>query len=392
MPVNAAVEALVAAPARFKAAERQPAPVDRPERMPRPLDFTALAQHKAPDRHWFRPDWLGTGTTVFPGFGGSGKSGVVQHEATAGALGRPYFAPAAAPYRSLVWNCEDEHDDMWRRQERICEHEDLSMGELPDKLQLVSRYGCDNALMAEVQRSLITTSLFEELREQVNDLNVDVLWLDNAAHVFAGNHDDRTQVTQFINLLNGLVRGRPFGVVIVAHVSRAQGSEFSGSVAWENAARMRWYLGSRLPDQPQFEDGADTDPNARFLAKRKSNYSARDHVRMTMHNGLLIPDQIAPTSTGGLVSMLDERRADEVCLAGFHTLRGMGLLPTDAKSAADYLPKQLAAKKLMAGYGKNDMERAMHRLMSSGTFIRGEVSKYSNRTPRLGLILKETTP
>jgi len=356
-------------------------------RSARALDFRRLALQKAPEQSWFRNGWLHSGTTLLAGAGGEGKSTLVQHEPTCGALGRPYFAAECEPYRSLVWNCEDEHDDMWRRQERICEHERIGMPELDGKLHLVSRYGCENALMAEVQRTLVSTSLFEELRQQVNDLMIDVLWLDNVAHMFLGSHDDRTQVTQFINLLNGLVRGRSFGVVLVAHVSRALGSEFSGSVAWENAARMRWYFGSKLPDTQR--DDADEAPSleTRFIAKRKSNYSARDVVRMTMRNGLLVPDA-PPGHVGGLVVQLDERKAEEIVVAGFRSLRGMGLVPTDSKNSPEYLPRQMIDKGLGCGYGKGELAKAMNRLMTAGAFSRGVAGNYGNRSPKQGLVLQ----
>ena len=355
---------------------------------PQPLDFRALGRRQAPPRKWFVPGWLG-GPTLVAGPGGSGKSSLVQHQVTLGALGRAYVGTQDVPFRSLVWNCEDEHDELWRRQERICAHEKIDMADLDGKLHIVSRYGCENALMVEMQGGLATTALFKELREQVNDLRIDVLWLDNSAHVFLGNHDDRTHVTGFVNALNGLVTGRPFAAVIMAHPGKAIGSEYSGSVAWENAVRMRWYLGSRLPDQ-RIEDAEDEGDRStvRYLAKRKANYTAQDYVRFTMQDGLLVPDQ-APQGIGGIVAAIDERQAEHVCLEGFRSLKAMGLNPSDSKSSADYLPKQMLEKRLNSGYGKSELAKAMNRLMTAGTFSHGEVGKYSNRTPRMGLVLNE---
>lgn len=354
---------------------------------PRQLDLRSLSPLSAPPRFWFLQGWLGSGTTLFPGLGGIGKSSVVQHAATNAALARPYFAEAERPITSLLWNCEDDHDEMWRREEMICEHEQIEMADLADRLHLVSRYGCENALMGEFQRQLGPTSLMEELRQQVNDLGIDVLWLDNAAHVFVGDHDNRTQVTQFINALNGLVVGRPFAVVICAHVSRAQGSEYSGSVAWENAARMRWYLGTKLPDERPDDDGDSSAGDTRFLAKRKSNYSARDYVRMTMRNGLLVPD--APSGhVAGVVAQIAAEKAEEAVLAGFHSLRAMGLVPTDAKNSPDYLPRQMLDKGLGCGHGKHELAKAMNRLMTAGVFSRGVAGMYGNRNPKQGLVLQ----
>ena len=356
---------------------------------PRKLEFDQLAQHPAPVRPWFRTGWLGPGVTLFPGKGGEGKTTMAQHEATCGSLGRAYFTPASDPYQSMMWDCEGEHDDMWRLQERICDHEQIDMASLVGRLHLVSRYGCDNALMTDNRGTLVATRLLEELRQQVNDLGIEVLWLDNVAHLLVGNHDDRTHATQFINALNSLVVGRPFGVVLLAHVSRAQGSEFSGSAAWENAARMRWYLGPKLPDQP-FDVAEDTGPtDVRYLCKRKSNYSARDYAKFTMRAGLMVPEHIDGDRTVGLMSAAEEARADQLCMAGFATLVGMGIQPSDKHNSGDYLPRQIIDKGLAPGYTKQDLARALNRLMTRGKFVRGVVGRYSNSNPKHGLQMVE---
>jgi hypothetical protein len=382
---------LVDAAPRYRSESGMPG---EPENLARQLDFAALSRQHAPARRWFLQHWLGSGPALVAGAGGSGKSSLVQHQATMAAIGRPYIAEQDAALTSLVWNCEDDHDELWRRQERICQHEAIDMASLSDRLHIISRYGCENALMVETQRALSTTSLLKELREQVNDLHVDVLWLDNAAHVFLGNHDDRTHVTGFINVLNGLVTGRPFAAVVVAHPGKAIGSEYSGSVAWENAVRMRWYLGSRLPDQRIEDDDGEAAAElstVRYLAKRKANYTAADYVRLNMESGLLVPDQ-APQGVGGVVAGINERQAEQVCIAGFHSLQAMGLHPSDSKASSDYLPKQMVAKRLHSGYSKAELTKAMNRLMTAGKFSRGQVSTYSNRTPRMGLVLNETAP
>ena len=357
---------------------------------PKPLDLRQLSKSRAPPKAWIRQGWLGNGAMLIAGKGGDGKSTLVLHEAVCGSIGRAYFAPACEPYASLVWNCEDESEDQWRAVERVCDHEQISMDDLDGRLHLISRYGCDNALMAEIRRGVLEpTRLLAELRQQVNDLHVRMLWLDNLAHVMLGDHDDRTQVTQFINALNGLVTDRPFSVGLVGHVSRGQGSEFSGSVAWENAVRMRWYLGPKLPDQVGGDEQPATESAVRFLAKRKSNYSARDYVRMEMRDGLLIPDGAATDHVSGLVSAMDERRAEEVCIAGFRSLCEMGIRTTDGKTTGDYLPSQLLSKGLAAGYSKADLGKAMNRLMGRKVFVRGVIGKHTNRSDKFGLILSE---
>jgi len=374
-----ALEAVLSAPMRST----------RPE--PRALDFRALAGRQPPRRHWFVEGWLG-GPTLLAARGGMSKSTLTQHLVTLGTLGRAYFAPQAQPFTALVVNCEDEHDELWRRQSAICAQEGIDMADLAGRLNIESRVGCENALMAMVGGQLTATPFMEQLRQQVNDLRADVLVLDNVAHLLLADHDDRTVATTFMNAVCGLVSGRPFAPIFVAHVSRAIGSEFTGSVAWENAVRMRWFLGDRLPDQPiePGEEQADAS-RVRFLCKRKSNYSAQDFMRFTVTDtGLLVPDH-EPDHVSGMVAQLDERKAEEVCIAGFKALKAMGLHPSDSKASPDYLPRQLVEKRQAAGYSKKDLAKAMNRLMAAGKFTRGQVSTYSNRTPRMGLVLTEET-
>jgi hypothetical protein len=355
---------------------------------PRTLDLRQLAHQKAPARQWFIPNWLGDGPSLFAAAGGVGKTLLAQQAATAGAMGRGFIGDVARPFRSLLWACEDDADELWRRQEAISEHFDIALDAPADNLVIQSRRGVDNVLMAPAYGELQRTNVFEELRQQVNDLAVDVLWLDNVAHLFGGDENVRGQVTTFINAMAGLVAGRQFAVVLLAHTARQTGSEFAGSAAWENAVRMRWYLGTKLPDQ-KGDEAACENADARFLAKRKTNYSVRDYVRFTMSDGVLVPDLSAADRVGGSVSQLDERRAEQLVIAGFKSLQGMGITPTDGKNSPDYLPKQMLAKGLGAGFGAMDLGRAMNRLMGRGVFARGQVGHYSNRNPKLGLVLQQ---
>lgn len=357
--------------------------------VPRTLDLRQLALSPPPERSWFIRDWLGPGPTLFAASGGTGKTLLMQQAATAGALGRSFIGHVDRPLRSLVWACEDDVDELARRQVDISRHFGVDVDAAADNLTLQSRLGVDSMLMVPRQGEMVRTNVFEELRQQVNDLAVDVLWLDNVAHLFGGDEVHRGQVTSFISALAGLASGRPFSVVLLAHVARQFNSEFAGSAAWENAVRMRWYLGTKLPDQKAAGD-ADEGGAARFLAKRKTNYSQRDYVRFSYVDGAFSADQAAPRDA--LASRLDETRAEELLVAGFRSLQAMGISPTDGKSSPDFLPRQIVAKGLAHGYDAREMTRALDRLMGRGEFVRGKVGQYPNRNPKLGLILSSEVP
>jgi RecA-family ATPase len=68
-----------------------------------------------------------------------------------------------------------------------------------------------------------------------------LLCIDNAALVYAGEENDRTEVTQFMAALNGLASRLGIGIVLSTHKSKStDGSPLraaSGSTAWINAAR-----------------------------------------------------------------------------------------------------------------------------------------------------------
>ena len=327
--------------------------------------------------------------TLVAGLGGAGKSLLEQQTATAQAIEREFIGRMRPGQRVLVWNCEDPADELWRRQETISEHFGIALDAPAGRLHLVSRFGRDNTLMATLPRTgvLAATNIFEELREQINDEQIDSVWLDNVRHVYGGDENNPGQVTTFINAVLGIAPDRPISLQLVAHTARAQGSEYAGSAAWENACRARWYFGMKLPDQKD-DEGEAPDPNVRYLARRKSNYSAQDHLRMTLRDGALVPDHVLG-HVDGLVSVMTERKAEEIVLAGFKSLKGMGINPTDGKTSPDFLPRQAVSKGLGCGYGVQELARALNRLMGRGVFSRGVVDTYANRTPRRGLVLNE---
>ena len=110
-------------------------------------------------------------------------------------------------------------------------------------------------------------------------------------------------------------------------------------------------------------------------------------AKKTMRDGVLAPDQ-APDSMGGLLSQIDEKRAEELVMSGFKALQGMGIAATDGKTSPDFLPRQIAAKSLGAGFSVSELTRAMNRLMGGGKFVRGVVGQYANRSPKYGLVLQ----
>jgi hypothetical protein len=348
-----------------------------------PLDWSTL-EGEPPPRTWWIQDWLGPWPTLTSGPGGAGKTRLWQTIATSLATGRPYLEAQCKPLKVLMWLCEETRDEVWRQQLAINRYFTLSMESLGN-LCIVPRQGLENTLLDVAFGKPVFTPLLEQLREQVNDLKADVLVLDNLAQLFGGNANDAHQATYFVNAMAGLVRDRPFAPVMLGHIARAHGSEFAGAAAWENAVRMRWYVGPTLPDQEITAEDEPADSDVVYLARRKANYTAKDWRKLKFDNGVLIPEI---TDSGNPVSeMFRFDRADGVVLEALMKLTQVGIFATDGPTSPDYLPKQIMAKGFAQQHTRKELTQAMNRLMGEGRLKRGVVGKYSNRNPRFGLVV-----
>lgn len=352
---------------------------DLPKPAEPPIDWESL-EGAPPARTWWIQDWLGPWPTLTSGAGGAGKTRLWQAVATSLATGRPYLEAQCKPLKVLMWMCEESKDEVWRSQVAINAHFGLDMQSLGN-LCIVPRQGVDNTLMTVLYGHPVFTPLLKQLTEQVNDLKADVLVLDNLAQLFGGNANDAHQATFFVNAMAGLVRDRPFAPVMLGHIARAYGSEFAGSAAWENACRMRWYVGPTLPDQKPLEEDEEKDPDVVYLARRKANYAAKDWRMLRYQNGVLVPDQPIGQSN----QLFRDDAAERILLNAMPRLLAAGLFPTDGKTANDYLPAQTIAKGYSQGYSRKELTAAMNRLMGAGKLKRDIIGKYSNRAPKYGL-------
>lgn len=349
------------------------------------INWPRLAQLMPPDRKWAIKGWLGFGhVTLLVGSGGIGKTLLAQQMASCLALGRPFIEAIERPYKCLMWACEDDHDELWRRQVAISRWCQAGLEEFHECLTIVPRHGLDNALVSTDFGKLTFSPLIARLSEQANDLGSEVVILDNVAQLYGGNENDRHSVTAFLNALSGAFRG--MAIMLLAHPSRGAGSEFSGSSAWENTARTRLYLGANLPDNKD-QDIVPSD-NVRYLSRRKANYSPKDWRRMTYADGALTPDPVEDEG-GGIIAGIKHGRARRIIVDGLQKLATMGIHGTDGKRSPNFLPKALAEYGLNEGLPSHELATAMRSLMLDGRLLRQQVGKTQNRTAIMGLVLKD---
>jgi hypothetical protein len=358
------------------ATEERPRPPTRA-----PLDWVELAGRAPPERRWAVKGWLGFGhITLLVGSGGIGKTLLSQQMASCIALGRSFVGEVADPLTCLMWACEDDHDELWRRQVQIAAWAGVGLESFAERLVIVPRHGLENALVTAEFGRLMYSPLIAELKEQAHDLSADVVILDNVAQLFGAGENDRHAVTAFLNALSGALAGR--AIMLLAHPSRSSGSEFSGSSAWENVARTRLYLGATLPgDKP---DESEPQDNVRYLARRKANYSAKDWRRLVYANGALTPDE--PEAAGGLIANIRAGKAERAVFAALAKLSSMGVVASDGRRSPQYLPKIMLEYKMDEGLNQRELTTAMRAMMVDGKIKRAEVGKYQNRTPLFGLV------
>jgi RecA-family ATPase len=342
-----------------------------------PIDWADL-ELTLPPRIWFMDRWLTTVPTLFAALGGTGKSLELQTMCTGLAIGKPYLDAIEKPRTCLVWSCEDDYEEILRRQAKINHFYGVKEARELKRLHVIPRIGCDNVLVELSNGKLVRTAAFKLLKEQLNDLRAEVLVLDNVAHMYGGI-DERTQVTQFVNWVTGLVRDRPFAPIFVTHVSRSAGSEFAGSVAWENAVRMRWYLQS-------VKEGDDGDGDNRLIQRiGKSNVSPKTFCYLRYVN-----DVIAPESPREVAEGIKKRAASKekrceavetILINAFEMLRTMNVRICAKRNSRDGLVAQICKRSFGGDATKEELNEALDRL-ESGSRVETEIDgKYGNGGP-----------
>ena len=227
-------------------ADAAPVPAP-PQRAPR-VSLVDLHSNPAPPQRFVWDLWMPAGTvTLLGAHGGAGKSQLVLHLAVCVALGMPFMGTAVEQCRVLVFSGEDPTRILRRRLAKICTHLGVDPAALATQLLVLD---------ATVDPTLHAGGLVESEPSALRNLSADLrefqpglLILDNASDTYAGNEIARAEVRGFMRLLVSLGAPTDAAVLLLAHVDKVSvktGSSeaYSGSTAWHNSARSRWFLSS----------------------------------------------------------------------------------------------------------------------------------------------------
>jgi RecA-family ATPase len=252
-------------------------------------DLAAWANIAPTPKAFFMPHFVPANeVVVVTGDGGTNKSTFALQLATCSAAGKPMLGYDVTSGPALYVTAEDDDRENHWRLAKMAQAIGTSLQALAGRLGVVSLRGRLNNELAifDQEGKLHTTQAYALLRSTIRRTGAKLLVLDNVAHLFAGNENDRAEVTAFINLLYQLCRDFDVTLLLIAHRNKA-GDNYSGSTAWLNAVRSQIML----------ERHDEHDADARRLSLGKANYArAGETIEFRWHDFALIRNEDLPTS------------------------------------------------------------------------------------------------
>lgn len=347
------------------------------------LDLAALALREPEPKRFILPLIAPAAeVTLFTGAGAVGKSLLAQQFATALAAGLPTLGLDLRQCPAIYLTCEDDADQLHWRQVHIAKALGVSLADLSSALHLISLRGEPDNALAHFRSDgrIVPAPLFARLFAFIRSSSARLVALDNVAHLFAGNENDRGQVTAFVNLLNRMAGESGAAILLLGHPNKA-GDSYSGSTAWLNAVRSQVSM-----TRPNGE-GADQD--ARTLIIGKPNYSrAGETIRFRWHEWAFVREQdLAPEYIAELSDTIATTGANDAFLRCLRIRAGQPGREVGPKIGPNYAPTQFAQMPEAKGYSKEALLQAMERLMAIGAIVSEVV--FNPKSKRHATIIRE---
>ncbi len=294
--------------------------------------------------------------TLLTSQGGAGKTLLLQMAGTAIASGTlQLFGKSSVVGRAAGVFGEDPEAVLHVRQPRINEFFKIGYDRIAGRYFPQSYFG----LPAQLWREREPTPFLGELELQLARIDcLRLLTLDNAAVLFSGDENSRSEVTEFLSVLNGLADRRSIGIILSAHASKSQDRSAlrvsSGSTAWVNACR------SVLELRP-----ADENQGPSLVVVKANHAPTGTTIPLVWRDKLLVPEA-APT---GVIGSSERRAAETIFLEILDKITAENRYVSDSKHATNYAPKLFASRPGNERYKAEHFRRAMEVL-----FDRGEIA------------------
>jgi hypothetical protein len=326
-------------------------------------------------------EWTMTGliparqVCLLSGHGATGKSTIALHLCAAHALGRMWLNYEAIMGPALFIDAEDDVNVIHRRLAAVVRHYGVSFKDLHD-LHLMSLVGHDS-LLARPDRDgiLRPTPLYDRLLNMCEREKYKQVVVASAANVFAGNENDRVQVTRFISMMTKLAMTTGGSVILITHPSvsaMGDGRGTSGSTAWHNMVRTQIHL-------ERSTNGSD-DTGYRKLVIKKNQYGPDgDAVAVKWQDGMFLPE----ASLSDYEKAAKDQKADTVFMGLFREAKRLGTPLSPVEASQNYAPRSFAKEEAAKGCTEKDLRQSMLRAIEKGTITIKEKGPPSRRTPCL---------
>lgn len=325
-------------------------------------------------------DWLVEGcflrntVGMISGDGGLGKTLIGQQLCTCAALGIPWFGMPTKRMKTLAIFCEDDWDELQRRQESINAHYNIQAADLADMTEYSSMVGMDT-ILAEFDNytnECRVLPLLGQVRDKALEIGAQLILFDTLADIFGGNESSRVHARRFVQLLRRIAIDCQGAVVMNAHPSLtglSTGTGTSGSTAWNNSVRSRLYL----TKPKETEEGQDT--NERILKTMKNNQAAiGGEIRLIWQNGVF-----KTTGGSGPLDIVDKLDLDGRLTEKLKELINSGTtMPADSSSPYGF-SNVMRSKHGFSRYKQNDLLAAQTRLVNQGKLVLVQIGPPSRR-------------
>jgi RecA-family ATPase len=318
-------------------------------------------------RQWIVHDRIPRGEPgILSGDGGTGKTKLALQLAAAVAAGLPDWIGGVVDIDGpvLMFSAEEKLKEMHRRMTDVLCHRKLPFSSLSGRFHFI----CDpeDPVLGKTDRNgvLEPTESLLRLERTVAMYKPVLVIIENAADVYAGNENDRFNVTCFVRrLLGSLTRPSDATVMLLQHPSvtgLSDGTGRAGSTAWNNAGRWRNHFTTiKSRDQDDFDLGL------RQYEVIKNNYGPTgEKVQVRWDRGVFVPVSSIPTAA----TMAAEAAVDEVFLKclDIKTAQQISVGPSTGKNYAPAVFEKMAEA---GGYKAKAFALAMERLLSAGRII-----------------------
>ncbi len=232
------------------------------------VPITDWAARTLRPRQWLIDDWLPRGRlTMLHGRGGGGKSRLALQLAVAltriggdgiwlppsprGGHHMPLVDADVCESPCVVVSAEDDPDEILRRLLEVSLAADpAELGDmLSDRLALIDGRGRGPMYGPKVGAHMATRAEMlpfgGEVLARAADRGARLLILDPLAAVYGGSEIERAAVREFAGYLDMWAQKHDCAVLILAHPSKSDGDELSGSTDWHAAPRAVWRLSQR---------------------------------------------------------------------------------------------------------------------------------------------------